>query len=33
MNIAKMDFIRMHGPEHHILDGAALSAEARWQRH
>lgn len=23
-NIAQMDFIRMHGPEHHILDGAAL---------
>ena len=24
MNIAQMDFVRMHGPEHHILDGAAL---------
>ncbi len=23
-HIAKMDFIRMHGPEHHVLDGAAL---------
>ena len=23
-NIAQMDFIRMHGPEHHILDGAAV---------
>lgn len=23
-NIAKQDFIRMHGPEHHVLDGAAL---------
>ena len=23
-NIAKRDFIRIHGPEHHILDGAAL---------
>lgn len=23
-NIAKMDFIRIHGPEHHVLDGAAL---------
>ena len=23
--IAHMDFIRMHGPEHHVLDGAALS--------
>jgi len=23
-NIANMDFIRIHGPEHHILDGAAL---------
>lgn len=23
-NIANSDFIRMHGPEHHILDGAAL---------
>ena len=23
-NIAKQDFIRMHGPEHHILDGAAV---------
>lgn len=22
--IAKQDFIRMHGPEHHVLDGAAL---------
>ena len=24
INIAHMDFIRMHGPEHHILDGVAL---------
>ncbi len=24
LNIAGKDFIRMHGPEHHILDGAAL---------
>ena len=23
-NIANMDFVRIHGPEHHILDGAAL---------
>ena len=23
-NIAHKDFIRMHGPEHHVLDGAAL---------
>ena len=23
-NIAHMDFVRIHGPEHHILDGAAL---------
>ncbi len=23
-NIAQMDFVAMHGPEHHILDGAAL---------
>ena len=23
-NIAHMDFIRIHGPEHHVLDGAAL---------
>ena len=23
-NIAQMDFIRIHGPEHHVLDGAAL---------
>lgn len=23
-NIAQMDFVRIHGPEHHILDGAAL---------
>ena len=22
--IAQMDFVRIHGPEHHILDGAAL---------
>lgn len=24
INIAKRDFIRIHGPEHHILDGAAF---------
>ena len=23
-NLARKDFVRMHGPEHHILDGAAL---------
>lgn len=23
-HIASMDFVRIHGPEHHILDGAAL---------
>ena len=23
-NIAQMDFVRMHGPEHHVLDGVAL---------
>ena len=23
-SIAHMDFIRIHGPEHHVLDGAAL---------
>ena len=23
-NLAKQDFVRIHGPEHHILDGAAL---------
>ncbi len=23
-NIAQMDYVRIHGPEHHILDGAAL---------
>lgn len=23
-NIAHMDFIRIHGPEHHVLDGAVL---------
>ena len=23
-NIAQMDFVRIHGPEHHILDGAAI---------
>lgn len=23
-NIAKSDFVRIHGPEHHVLDGAAL---------
>jgi hypothetical protein len=22
--IAKMDFVRIHGPEHHVLDGASL---------
>lgn len=24
LNIAQMDFVRIHGPEHHTLDGAAL---------
>lgn len=24
LNIVRKDFVRMHGPEHHILDGAAL---------
>ncbi len=24
LKIAKLDFVRMHGPEHHVLDGAAL---------
>ncbi len=24
IKIAKMDFVRIHGPEHHVLDGAAL---------
>ena len=24
LNIAKQDFVRIHGPEHHVLDGAAL---------
>lgn len=24
LRIAKRDFVRMHGPEHHVLDGAAL---------
>ena len=24
LSIARKDFIRMHGPEHHVLDGAAL---------
>ena len=23
-NIAKREFIRIHGPEHHVLDGAAV---------
>ena len=23
-NVAKQDFVRIHGPEHHVLDGAAL---------
>ena len=23
-NIARKDYIRIHGPEHHILDGAAI---------
>lgn len=23
-HIAQMDFVRIHGPEHHVLDGAAL---------
>lgn len=23
-NIANQEYIRIHGPEHHILDGAAL---------
>ena len=24
LNVAKQDFARIHGPEHHVLDGAAL---------
>ena len=24
LNVAKQDFVRIHGPEHHVLDGAAL---------
>lgn len=27
-NIADMDYIRIHGPEHHILDGAVSSMGA-----
>ena len=23
-NIAQKDFVRIHGPEHHVLDGAAF---------
>ena len=23
-NIVQRDYVRMHGPEHHVLDGAAL---------
>jgi hypothetical protein len=23
-NVARRDFVRMHGPEHHVLDGAAV---------
>lgn len=23
-NIAQMEFVRIHGPEHHVLDGAAI---------
>ena len=23
-DVARRDFVRMHGPEHHVLDGAAL---------
>jgi hypothetical protein len=23
-DVARQDFVRMHGPEHHVLDGAAL---------
>lgn len=23
-HVAKKDYVRMHGPEHHILDGAAI---------
>lgn len=26
-NIAHKDFVRIHGPEHHVLDGAALLVE------
>lgn len=37
-----MDFVRIHGPEHHVLDGAALSiidetgplsTDASWGKH
>lgn len=40
--IAQTDFVRIHGPEHHILDGAALSiidgtgplsVDASWGKH
>ena len=24
-DVARQDFVRMHGPEHHVLDGAALA--------
>lgn len=24
LTVAKKDFVRMHGPEHHILDGACI---------
>ena len=34
-NVARRDFVRMHGPEHHVLDGAAVltayrNAGGRW---
>lgn len=29
MNVARQDFVRMHGPEHHVLDGAALLSAYR----
>lgn len=41
-NIAQKDFVRIHGPEHHVLDGAALSiidgtgplsTDASWGKH
>ena len=31
-HVAGRDFIRMHGPEHHLPDGACLLTALTWRR-